>query len=163
MEERDLYDENRNLTDLKINKGDNTPQGLYHLTVVVFIENDKGELLLQKRTKAKGSQWALTGGHPKSGEDSVQGILSEIKEELGFEAENADLKLIRSYRTQNSFRDVFYLRKNLDIKSLTIQKDELEDIKWFTTEEIIKLISKKQAFGNYAYEFDYFMEYKKLN
>ena len=43
MEYRDLYDENKNLTGEKIKKGDSVPNGRYYITVVVWIENSKGE------------------------------------------------------------------------------------------------------------------------
>ena len=49
MELRDLYDENRNKTGEVISKGATVPQGRYYITVMVFIENSKGEFLLQQR------------------------------------------------------------------------------------------------------------------
>ena len=161
MEQRDLFDEKRNLSNKKIFKGDVTPKGLYHLTVLVFIENSKEEILLQKRTHAKGGQWALTGGHPKSGESSLQGIQTEIQEELGIYVEKEDLKLFKSYRTENSFRDLYHLKKDIDVEKMKIQKKELEMIGWFSKEKIEEMISKKEAFGDFAYEFDFFLDFKK--
>lgn len=49
---------------------------------MVFIQNSKGKFLIQKRSKIKNGKYATTGGHPKSGEDSIQGIISEVKEEI---------------------------------------------------------------------------------
>ena len=161
MEQRDLFDEQRNLSEKKICKGDKTPKGLYHLTVLVFIENSKGEVLLQKRTKEKGGQWAVTGGHPKSGESSLKGIQTEIQEELGIYVEGRELKLFKTYRTTNSFRDLYYLKKDFDAEDVKIQKDELEMVKWFSKEEIENMISRKEAFGDFAYEFEYFTNFKK--
>lgn len=83
MEKRDLYDKKRNLTGETIYKGEVVPEGLYIVVVLIYIQNSKGEFLLQKRSKRKNGLWATTGGHPKSGEDSIQGILAEIKEEIG--------------------------------------------------------------------------------
>ena len=83
MELRDLYNSKRILTGEVIQKGKKVPKGKYYITVVVFIENSKGEFLLQKRVPEKDGKWATTGGHPKSGESSLEGIVTEIKEELG--------------------------------------------------------------------------------
>ena len=78
MEYRDLYDSNRMLTNEKIKKTDKVPKGKYYITVVVFIQNDKNEFLLQ--INKKYNMWSTTGGHPKSGESSLDGIITEIKE-----------------------------------------------------------------------------------
>lgn len=57
----------------------------YEIVVFVFIQNSEGKFLIQKRSKIKNGKYATTGGHPKSGEDSIQGIISEVKEKIGLE------------------------------------------------------------------------------
>lgn len=91
MEKRDLYAENKKLTGETILKGEKVPKGRYYITVVVWIQNDKGDFLIQKRVLKKDGKWSTTGGHPVSGETSKQGIFTEIREELGLEL--ADKKL----------------------------------------------------------------------
>ena len=88
MEYRDLYDAKRNLTGKTIQKGEDIPEDYYILIVVVFIQNHKGEFLMQKRSERKGGKWATTGGHPKAGETSLEGIQTEVQEELGIHLEN---------------------------------------------------------------------------
>lgn len=85
MEKRDLYDINRRLTGNTILKGDTIPENNYIIVVFVFIQNSEGKFLIQKRSKIKNGKYDTTGGHPKSGEDSIQGIISEVKEEIGLE------------------------------------------------------------------------------
>lgn len=58
MELMDLYNENKKLTGEKIYKGQDIHKGRYYITVVVFIQNSKGEFLLQKRVKKKDGKWA---------------------------------------------------------------------------------------------------------
>ena len=51
-------------------------------------ENEKGELLIQKRSEKKfrsPGKWAKTGGQVDSGESPKEAIIREIKEELGVE------------------------------------------------------------------------------
>ncbi len=67
MEYLDLLDENKNLTGKIIERGTKFEEGYYVNVVIVFIENSKGQFLIQKTSKQKGSTWATTGGHVKAG------------------------------------------------------------------------------------------------
>ena len=58
MELRDLYDENKNVTGLTFVKGEQVPKGYYYLIVAIYIQNNKGEFLVQKRVPRKGGKWA---------------------------------------------------------------------------------------------------------
>lgn len=136
MELRDLYDENKELTGETIYKGQDVPKGRYYITVVVFIQNSKNEFLIQKRVKKKDGKWATTGGHPVSGETSKQGIITEIKEELGVDIVKENIKLFKTIKTEDDFVDIYYLKEDIDIKKIKIQKEEVEDVKWATIEEI---------------------------
>ena len=82
---RDLYDINSNKTDKTYHKGDAIPDGYYPMVVMVVIRNSNGEFLMQKRVESKGGDWGVTGGHPKSGETPIEGIITEVKEELGLD------------------------------------------------------------------------------
>ena len=117
MELRDLYNSKRILTGEVIEKGKEVPLGSYYITVVVFIENEQGEFLLQKRVMKKDGKWATTGGHPKSGESSLQGIVTEIEEELGINVKENELTLFKTIQTEDDFVDLYYLRKNIDISN----------------------------------------------
>ena len=81
VELRDLYDKNRHLTGEVIRKGDPIPNNKYILVVLAIIQNSKGDFLIQKRSKQKGGRFAFTGGHAKTGENSIQAIITEVKEE----------------------------------------------------------------------------------
>ena len=139
MELRDLYDENKELTGETIYKGQDVPKGRYYITVVVFIQNSKNEFLIQKRVKKKDGKWATTGGHPVSGETSNQGIITEIKEELGVDIVKENIKLFKTIKTEDDFVDIYYLKEDIDIKKIKIQKEEVEDVKWATIDEMNKM------------------------
>ena len=143
MELRDLYDENKELTGETIYKGQDVPKGRYYITVVIFIQNNKNEFLLQKRVKNKDGKWATTGGHPVSGETSKQGIITEIKEELGINVVEENVELFKTIKTEDDFVDIYYLKEDIDINEIKIQKEEVEDVKWATIEEIQKMIQQK--------------------
>ena len=142
MELRDLYDENKKLTGEKIYKGQDVPKGCYYITVVVFIQNSKNEFLLQKRVKKKDGKWATTGGHPVSGETSRQGIITEIKEELGIDILEKNIKLFKTIKTEDDFVDIYYLIEDIDINKVRIQKEEVSAVKWATINDIEKMIEE---------------------
>lgn len=141
----DLYDENKNLTGEKLFREKGTklivPKGRYSIVVLAFIENSKGEFLFQMTSKRKKNVWATTGGHVKSGQTSKEAIIEEIKEELGIDINEDEVKLFKTYKYDDAFKDVFYIKKDIDINSLTYEKDEVEYVKYLTKDEILDLIN----------------------
>ena len=141
----DLYDENKNLTGEKLFREKGTklivPKGRYSIVVLAFIENSNGEFLFQMTSKRKKNVWATTGGHVKSGQTSKEAIIEEIKEELGIDINEDEVKLFKTYKYDDAFKDVFYIKKDIDINSLTYEKDEVEYVKYLTKDEILDLIN----------------------
>ena len=164
MEKRDLYDINRNLTGETIFKDEPTPNGRYILVVLVFIENSKGEFLIQKRSIQKDGTYGSTGGHPKSGENSIQGMITEIKEEIGLDVIPEELELYYSDRddVDQVFFDLYYLKKDVDIKDLTLQKEEVDFVEWDSLEEISKLRKEGNFKKDHAEAFDRFLNLRKI-
>lgn len=141
MEKRDLYDGGKQKTGEVIEKGQPVPEGRYYLTVVVWMQNSKGEFLIQKTVPTKHHLWGTTGGHPKAGESSLEGIVTEIKEELGLSVPASELKLFKTIKTKDDFVDLYYLKIDVDIDELTLQKDEVEEAKWASVNEIKQMIN----------------------
>lgn len=158
MELRDLYNSKRILTGEVITKEENVPSGRYYITVVVFIENVNGEFLLQKRALKKDGRWATTGGHPVSGESSLEGIVTEIKEELGQTVNQNELTLFKTIMTEDDFVDLYYMKKNININDIVLQ-EEVEDIKWATREEIEKLIEDDKFSKSHEEFYRYCLEF----
>lgn len=166
MEKRDLYDINRNLTGETILKGDEIPDGKYIVVVLVYIQNSDGKFLIQKRSEIKNGKYATTGGHPKSGENSIQGILTEVEEEIGLKLNKDDLQLYFSGRSDEEkvFWDDYYAKVDIpDIKNLKLQKDEVDSIHWFTEEEIKVLMREDKFFKNHYEEFEILLDWLKNN
>ena len=163
MEKRDLYDENKKLTGETIYKGQDVPKGRYYITVVIFIQNNKNEFLLQKRVKKNDGKWATTGGHPVSGETSKQGIVTEIREELGVNVTEKNIILFKTLKTEDDFVDLYYLKENIDIDKIKIQKEEVEEVKWATTDEIQNMIRNNIFSESHTEFFEFCLEYLKEN
>lgn len=157
----DLYDENRKLTGEKVlrYKGMHPQEGKYITIVIVFIENSEGKFLIQKTSKEKGSVFATTGGLVKSGSTSEQTIFEEIKEELGLEIKDA--KLIYTKKRKHAFQDCYYVKKDIDLNNLKLQKEEVDYCLWMSTEEIETLIKSKEFREGNIEPFEYIKKLKK--
>ena len=157
MEQRDLYDKDRKLTGKTIYKGEPVPDGSYIVVVLVYIQNSEGKFLIQKRSERKNGLYATTGGHPKSGESSVEGIVTEIKEEIGLDIKPENRELYYGGRSESShvFWDDYYIKMDVDdISKLELQEEEVESLHWFSAEEIHKLMEEGKFFKNHYEEFE---------
>ena len=154
MEKRDLYDKDRNLIGEFIFKGEPVPKGKYIIVILVMIQNSKGEFLIQKRSKQKGGKFAATGGHVKSGQTSVEGMIDEIQEEIGLTVKPEELELLYSSREdeQDVFFDLYYMKKDFEISDLVLQEEKVESASWKTIEEIDELIKEDMFLINHAEE-----------
>ncbi len=163
MEYRDLFDQNRKPTGEKIAKGEKFGKGKYIVVVMVFIENSRGEMLLQKRSEDKGGKWATTGGHPTSGQSSVEGMCQELKEELGVNVEQDELVLFETIKSPKTFVDLYYLKKDINLSDLKLQQSEVQDAGWFTKEQVKDLIKTGQFFTPHEEEFFDFLKFDAEN
>ncbi len=142
----DLYDENKNLTGEKIfrkkGKKSETPEGRYTIVVLAIIENDNNEILVQKTSVRKKGVWALPGGHVKSGQNSYEAIQEELLEEMDINVNIDEIKLFKTYKYENAFKDVFYIRKNYDLNKIKVEEDEVEKVAYLSKEDILKLVEE---------------------
>ena len=137
---RDLYDINSNLTGKTYRKGEPIPEGYYPMVVMIVIRNSKGEFLMQKRVESKGGDWGVTGGHPKSGETPVEGIITEVKEELGLDFSNESFVEYSSGCDGKDCYKMYFVTKDIDINDIVIQKEELSEVRWFSMDELNKMV-----------------------
>ena len=140
IEVRELYDSNRRKTGEIIRKGEKIPTGRYYITVVIWIEDQFGNFLIQKNKKY--NLWSTAGGHPKYRETSLEGIQTEVEEELGLKIKKKHLTLFKTLKTEDDFIDLYYI-KIPHTQKFYLQKDEVDAIKWANISEIKDLIKQK--------------------
>lgn len=165
MEKRDLYDENRNLTGETIFKGESIPPNKYIIVVQAIIQNSKDEFLIQKRSLQKGGKYGSPSGHAKSGETSLQAVISEISEEIGLSVTGSDLELIHSARSNLKpvFFDVYYLKKDVDINNLILQEEEVDLVEWASLDKIKQLYNDGLFLDHHAKEIFRIFENSHIN
>ncbi len=149
----DIYDENRNKTGRLAERGkDILKKGEYHIVVNGIIMNSKKQILLSQRASYKehGLKWECNGGSVLAGETSLEGILRELKEELGivFSKEDAIyLKEIKSDKFPN-FKDLWLFKKDINIEDITFKDGEAVAAKWVTIEELLEMKKKEELAPN---------------
>ena len=158
IEYRDLYDENKQVTGKTFIKGEQVPKGYYYLIVTIVIKNND-KYLIQKRVEKKGGRWALTGGHPKAGESSLEGIRAEVKEELGIDITNDNPILFKTITYNDQFFDLYYLEKDININDIKIQKEEVADVCYATKDEIIKMHNENKFHEGHYKMFEEYLKY----
>lgn len=149
-EEWELLDENGEKIGKAVPRKD-MPEGFYHLGTDVWIVNSKNEILIQKRSPQKRKEpnvWAMTGGSVIKGENSLQTIKREVKEELGINLDMQNIKLVKKYKTGTVWLDTYIVRQDIDLKDITMQKEEVCEVKWATFEEVEELFHSQQFMKN---------------
>ncbi|MBR4110282.1 MAG: NUDIX domain-containing protein [Clostridia bacterium] len=148
----DVYDSNKRKTGKIAERGVDIllSDGNYHIVVQGVIINSKNQILISKRAPHKkfGLMWEMNGGSILKGETSLEGIIRELKEELGIEVckrEAAFLKCLKSEEVPLDFQDFWLFRKDVDLKDITFPDGETIAAKWVSIEEYLEMVKKKEV------------------
>ncbi|MCJ7690705.1 MAG: NUDIX domain-containing protein [Clostridiaceae bacterium] len=144
MELWDVYDENREKTGETHKRGIPMKEGDYHMVIHVWIVNDSGEYLIQKRQpwkKGWPNMWdGSAAGCAVIGESSVDAVMRETKEELGIDLDISKGENLFSVKFSSGFDDIWLVRQNVDIGDLKLQYEEVADAKWVSDKEIKQMV-----------------------
>ena len=146
----DIYDSNRKKTGRTAERNAYIfKEGEYHIIVTGIIMNSKNELLITKRAENKmfGLMWEFTGGSALAGESSLEGVIRELKEELGIvfsKKEAIFFKEVRRDKVPPDFKDMWLFRRDFDIKEITFPDKEAIDAKWVNIDEFLRMYNNKE-------------------
>ena len=105
----------------------------FTVTAGAIIFNDRGEVLLLKHRFRAGSGWGLPGGFLERGEQPLDALKRELREEIEMEIESAKLYHARSFRKPRQVEILFLCRANGDVKPRAM---EVERAEWFSLETL---------------------------
>ena len=137
--------------------------GDWHRTSHVWVVRKRADggydLLLQKRSSEKdsfaGCYDISSAGHIPAGEGDLESALRELREELGIVAEPDELRFVgvhdgryegefhgRIFKNHEKSR-VFVYEKPVEIETLTLQKEEVESVKWMKIEDVLAAVKAR--------------------
>lgn len=126
-------------------------KGILHRAFSVFVVNNKGEILLQKRSKYK-KLWPLYWSntccsHPKKEEDYIKGGERRLKEEMGLREK---LKPLFKFHYQAVYQDKGSENEMCTIliakhngQKIKVNKKEVADYRWLSLTQLKKEIKEK--------------------
>lgn len=159
MEYLDIVDECGNPTGEIMERSEVHKKGIRHRTSHVWLmkkEADQVYVLLQKRSDNKdsfpGCYDISSAGHIPAGVGFEDSAIRELQEELGYEAKKEELIYCgqRSFSYEgifhgSPFRDcqisnVYLLWTDKGEEEFVLQKEEVQEVKWFLFEECVKAV-----------------------
>lgn len=163
MELLDVYDNNGEKTGKVVERGtldSSFNEGEHIAVAIIYIENNNGEFLIQKTSKEKGGLYSSTGGHINHGEEPIDTIKREVKEELGIDISYDNIIDLGHVLFDFPVRFVFYLKKDINLKDIVLQESEVESVSFMSIEKIKELIDKGLMHKAHAKVLERVLEYK---
>jgi isopentenyldiphosphate isomerase len=139
----DLYDVNRLPLNQTMIRGTKVPQDCYRMVVHIILIKNNNQMVIQKRVKDKtfGGLWDFScGGSSQTKETSQMAAQRELEEELGLKIDFSKLRPAFTINFENGFDDFYLIPITENNIAFTLQKEEVEEVKIVTKEEIILMI-----------------------
>ena len=167
MELFDLYNEKREPTGKTHVRGEVIPEGYYHLVVHVWLRCSDGRYLMSKRAATRPTyplMWECVGGSVVAGENSYEGAVREVFEEVGIDLSGRKGEVLftktRDLVDGVPFRDImdvwrFDLQEGEEYDLLRASTDEVAECRYMTRDEIFALYQNASLVPTLAYIFKY--------
>ena len=142
MELWDAYHADGTLAGFDLIRGESIPPNYFHLVCEAIIQHTDGEYLLMQRSFNKEiypGKWEVgAGGSALKGENKLQAVLREIREETGID----DGVLTELYHLVHNKHQAIYfgyiLTTSCSKNSIQLQEGETINYKWLSKEELIE-------------------------
>ncbi len=133
-----------------------------HRVVHVLVFNDKGDLLLQKRSMNKdvaAGRWDTSvGGHVHAGEALDTAVRREMDEELGITSCNPDF--LYTYIHSNPYEtELVYTYSCVHDGEINFQKEEIDEVRPWNINEIRTAIGSGVLSDNFEHEITMYLNH----
>ncbi len=138
---------------------------LLHPVVHLHVLNKNKGLFIQKRPLNKliqpGKWDTAVGGHISAGETLEQALKKEAFEEIGLKDFSAKLQKVYKWESEIE-AELVYLFTTYDYKNIGVRSDELEELRFWTKNQVEKNLEKDVFTPNFEQEFSLLKELKLL-
>ena len=158
MEYWDIYDKNKCKTGRTMKRNDwCLKDDEYHLTVLGVVVRPDGRFLITQRVMTKSwapGWWEVSGGAAMAGEESLEAVIREVKEETGLDVTDAQGGYMFTYHRENPgegdnyFVDIYRFVLDFDESDLKLQEEETLGYRLATAEEI-RALAEQGIFLHY--------------
>ena len=150
-EERfDIVDEHNHPIGISATRRDIHTQGHRHQVIHIWIYNDAGQILIQRRSLKKdtypGSYHVAASGHIEAGSYPLIAAMRELAEELSIYPQATEMELLGILKQSDhvpaknlhnrEFVYVYLLNFNGDITKLKLQEEEVDSVRWIEPNQI---------------------------
>lgn len=119
-------------------------QPRFAVTAGAVIVDESGRVLLLGHTMRKGSGWGIPGGFIHAGEQPVEAIRRELREETGLEIEEVELVLVRTLKVARQVEVVFRARMTASALEGCSANFEIDRAEWFAPDALPAGLSRDQ-------------------
>jgi len=158
----DVCDESGQPTGEIVDRDTAHKNGILHRTSHVWVIRERDgryDVLLQKRSSDKesfpGMYDASSAGHIPAGSDPLLSVIREMGEEIGIHANPDELSFAGTFQCSyeerfhgepfrdNEIRYAYVYREPVETEKLTLQKSEVDEVRWFPLDEIAEEIQTR--------------------
>ena len=149
--------ENGKSTGKYINKLKAHKQGICHGISTIALIDNKGRLLIQKRSSTKKDEpnkWDLScAGHIDINETPKDAAIREMHEELNIILDKKDLVLLDTYLNKiklneetyiNHYTYLYIVKKEIDINEIIMNQEEVTSFRFVSKKEYNELLNNNQ-------------------
>ncbi len=131
-------------------KSDVHRDGDWHRSVHVWIITPDDRILVQRRALTKENNpglWDVScAGHIAAGEGAIESAIREAQEELGIDIAAEELRHVATLHEpcvlnggayiDNEIHEIFVMRRDVDVRKLRLQVEEVADARLVTRREL---------------------------
>lgn len=116
----------------------------FMVTVGAIAVDVRGRVLLLKHEFRTGSGWGIPGGFMEAGEQPLEALRRELREEIGVELDAAEIVRVRTLRRPQQVEIHFRCRVRESGSAASPQSIEINSVGWFDPDKLPPELSQDQ-------------------